>query len=171
MVILGAGGHAKVVIDILRLAGQVDIAGILSAGTSGKSGRLLGIPIVGDDDELPALSAAGVTHFVVGFSGIGPGPGRQAAHARALTAGLKPLTVIHPAAVVSPHADLGEGVQVFPGAVVNAGAKLDEGVIVNTGAIVEHDCEIGTFAHVASGARLSGVCGWTPGPSSERALR
>ena len=148
-VILGAGGHAKVLIDCILARDEAEIVAALDPDTSTWGKQVLGVPVAGGDDLLPEMAKQGVTHFVVAVGGI------QAVFERAAAAGLSPLTVVHPSAVVSRFAELGCGCQILPGAIVNAGARLGVNVIVNSGAIVEHDCIVGDHAHIATGARLA----------------
>lgn len=156
--LLGAGGHAGVLVDCLRLAHPGLRIEALDADPKRWGTDLLGVPVVGGDDRVGELVRAGASRFVVGVGGVGDNRPRRALYERALRLGLVPLEVRHPSAVVSEWARLGRGCQLLPGAVVNAMARLGEHVIVNSGAIVEHDCELGDHCHVASGARLaSGV--------------
>ncbi len=152
-VIIGGGGHARVLIDCIQLSGCAIIHGILER--EGRSGDVFGLPILGGDDRLPALSREGVTHFAVGVGGAGDNGPRQRLFELACAHGLTPLTVVHPTAIVSPLATIGAGGQLLPGAIVNAGARLDVNCLINSGAIVEHDCVVGDHVHIATGARLA----------------
>jgi UDP-perosamine 4-acetyltransferase len=153
---LGAGGHGKVVLEALLLAGEWEARGVLDPDPTLQGGRVAGVPVLGDDSLLPGLQADGVTGFFVGVGSVGDARLRQRLFAWALGLGLEPVTVVHPRAVVSPSARLGRGVCVLAGAVVNADAHLGDNVIVNTGALVEHDCLLADHAHVATGATLGG---------------
>jgi sugar O-acyltransferase (sialic acid O-acetyltransferase NeuD family) len=152
---LGAGGHAKVVIEILRSYESYELVGLLDPKPELRGKSVLGVPVLGDDGLLPALKGGGVGHFFVGLGGVGDTRPRRRLFELALRHGMKPVDAIHPQAIISPSAVLGEGVTIMPGAVVNAGARLGANVIVNTGAIVEHDCVIGDHVHIATGARLA----------------
>lgn len=157
-VLIGGGGHARVVIDSLQAAGETRTLGIVDADAARRGKTVLGVPILGDDSILPALAASGTKYFAVTVGSVGDANLRRALFERACALGLLPLGVRHPSAIISQHADVGSGTQLLPGAIVNAGARLGANVIVNSGAIVEHDCEIGDHAHVATGARIaSGV--------------
>jgi len=156
-VLMGAGGHARVLIDILRCSHQVTMVGALDADRRTWGSLVSGLEILGGDELLDSLLAQGTTHFVVALGAVGNNAPRSRLFERARALGLEPLNAIHPSAVVSPCAVLGAGVQIFPLAVVNAGAVLADNVIVNTGAIVEHDCSIGESVHLATGARLCGA--------------
>ena len=152
---LGAGGHAKVVIEILRCHEFYELIGLLDPNPELQGGRVVGVPVLGDDDLLPTLKRDGVRHFYLGLGsagGIGP---RRRLFERALQFEMKPVDAIHPQAIVSPSVDIGAGVTVMAGAVINACTRLGVNVIVNTGAIVEHDCMVGDHVHIATGARLA----------------
>jgi UDP-perosamine 4-acetyltransferase len=154
-VVLGGGGHAKVVIDALQECG-IPLRGILDPRTDLHGTVVMGVPVLGGDDLLASLKAEGSTSFVLGLGSVGRNPNRQSLFELGLQAGLSPQTVIHPAAVCSKFSSIGEGAVVFANAVINAGARIGINAIVNTGAIVEHDCSLGDHAHIASGARMSG---------------
>lgn len=150
-IILGGGGHARVVIDCLDSA-EGRLHGVLDQDARRWGTTLQGVPILGGDDLLPSLARQGVDRFVVGLGGTGDNRPRQKLFEFALACGLSPVAVIHRAAIVSRWAVTGAGAQLFPGSIVNAGAELGVNVIVNTGSIVEHDCRIADHVHVASGA-------------------
>ncbi len=154
IVLLGAGGHARVLLDAMRTAGDTLPECALDAAKHGTS--VDGVQIVGGDDMLPDLVKDGVTKFLLGMGGSGNATLRPRLWESATHAGLKPHSVIHPRAIVSPLAQLGEGAQVLAGAVINAGAIIGRGVIVNTAAVVEHDCVIGDFCHLAPRCCLGG---------------
>ncbi len=152
--ILGGGGHARVLIDGLQAQGGARLMGVLDPDTSLRGQEIYGVPVLGGDGLLASLRERGASHFLVGLGGAADNQPRARVFARGLAAGLIPLTFIHAHAYVSPRASLGAGCQVLPQAVVNAGAWLGANVIVNSGALVEHDCRLGDHVHVASGARL-----------------
>lgn len=154
-VILGGGGHARVLVDCLQVSGSVELYGVLDRERAYWGQTLLGVPILGGDELLADVVAKGVNCFAVGLGGIGDTRPRQRLFALGLSFRLEPLTVVHPTAICSRWAKVGPGSQLFPGSVVNAGAELGVNVIVNSGAIVEHDCVVGAHAHVATGARLT----------------
>lgn len=153
---LGAGGHARVVIEILRSCGGCDLAGLLDAAPELRGRSVLGVSVLGDDDLLPGLVADGVTHFFVGSGGVGDNAPRRRLFERGLGHRMEPLNVAHPSAAVSPSAQLGKGIVIMANAVVNCEARLGANVIVNTSAVVEHDCMVGDHVHLATGARLCG---------------
>lgn len=155
-VILGAGGHARVLIDCLLRDAAVRVHAVLDPDHALHGTTCLGVPVRGDDDCLDALIGEGVSHFVVGVGGVGDTGPRQRLFELGLSRRLQPLTVAHPTSECSEWAVIGPGSQLLVGSIVNAGAVLGANVIVNSGAIVEHDCRLGDHVHVATGATLSG---------------
>jgi sugar O-acyltransferase (sialic acid O-acetyltransferase NeuD family) len=155
-VLLGGGGHCRVLLDCLLDDPTVAVRGILDRDLALRGQDVFGVAFLGDDEQFAPLIAAGVTHFVVGLGSIGNHEPRARLFARGLEAGLAPLAVTHPGAVASRRIRAGRGVQRLAGSIVNAGAILGDNVLVNSGAIVEHDCILGDHVHVATGARLAG---------------
>lgn len=152
---LGAGGHAKGMIEILRATQKFNLVGLLDPKKELHGKEVLGVPVLGTDDLLPKVSEEGSTHFFIGLGGTGDNSPRKRLFKFALNHGLEPVDVIHPWAVVSPSAEIASGVVIMAGAVVNACAKIGQNVIVNTNAVVEHDCFIGDHVHVSTGANLA----------------
>ena len=153
---LGAGGHAKGIIEILQENPELTLAGMLDPDPSLRGESVLGVPVLGGDDLLGKLLAEGVTHAFIGVGSVGNANGRRKLYEKLLALGLEPAQVIHSKAILSPSARLGAGVTVMAGAIINAEAVIGDNVIVNTGAIIEHDCAIGAHSHIATGARLAG---------------
>ena len=149
--VYGAGGHGKVVADLLLAAGPERLSGFIDDGVPPGS-LVLGHPVHGPWAWLTSRAAHGPVAIVLG---IGDNEVR-ARIARAVAGIVEVLTVVHPRAIVAPSAALGWGAVIMAGAVVNPDARIGEGVIVNTGAVVEHDVVVGTYAHVSSRAALGG---------------
>ena len=137
---LGAGGHAKVVIEVLRLLGNYEIVGLLDPKSELWNTQVLGVPVLGDDDLLGQLYADGVRHSFIGLGSTDDTGPRIRLYQSACAAGFEIIAAVHPQSIVSPSAELGHGATVMATAVINAAATLGDNVIVNTGAIVEHDC-------------------------------
>jgi sugar O-acyltransferase (sialic acid O-acetyltransferase NeuD family) len=147
---LGAGTHAKSMLEAIRSAGVYEVVALVDDDPVLAGSELLGAAIGGSLDGHQAR------HAFLGVGGIGDtGPRRRAAE-RLLAAGFELPPILHATAALSPWATLGRGAQVLATAVVNADARLGEGVLVNTAAVVEHDCVIGDYAHLAPGATLGG---------------
>ena len=153
---IGAGRHAKVVVEILRLAGQYEIVGLLDAGPEIRGRDILGIPVLGDDKLLEDLYNQGIRNLFFGLGGHEHATTRRRLFARASRQGWHFVSAIHPRSIVSDCAEFGEGVTVMAAAVINPCARLGKDVTVNTGAIVEHDCVVEDHSHIAPAAQLAG---------------
>lgn len=148
--IVGAGGHAKVIIELARTAGWNPI-GLLDPAPVGST--VLGVPVVGDDSVAPQLFEEGHT---AAFVALGRNDLRRRIGLRLRGIGFRMPTLIHPSAFVSPSATLGDGIAVLPQAVVHSCAQVGDFAIINTAAVVEHDCIIGVGAHVAPRSVMGG---------------
>lgn len=157
LVLLGAGGHAKVLIDALEQSGAA-IVGIADADSARWGKQLLGRNIEGGDEWVLKQPAASI-HLVnaVGSVDRDSLERRQALFERFRRRGYRFAQVVHPAAVVSTRAVLGEGVQVLAGAIVQIDARIGANSLINTRAAVDHDCDVGMHVHIAPGAVLSGA--------------
>ena len=151
VVILGGGGHAKVVIDILEQAAEFAIAGFLSPAE--QPDEICGYRRLGSDGALDEVLRSGVASA---FVASGDNQRRMDSIALVRRHGFTLVNAISPAAMVSPRATLRAGIAVMPGAVINAGSLVEDGAIVNTNATVDHDCVVGAGAHVAPGTTLAG---------------
>jgi sugar O-acyltransferase (sialic acid O-acetyltransferase NeuD family) len=151
----GAGGHAKVVIEILRSMLTYEIVGLLDTRIE-RGANVLGVEVLGDDSMMAELKQRGVEHAFIGVGTVGDAQPRRELYEKVVSFGFQIVTAIHAAAIVSLTAQIGAGPTIMAGAIVNANAVLGDNVIVNTGAIVEHDCVIGDHTHIATGARLAG---------------
>jgi sugar O-acyltransferase (sialic acid O-acetyltransferase NeuD family) len=153
---LGAGGHARVLLEILTAEGRYEIIGLLDPNPELHGKSTDGVPVLGGDEMLAALTARGVLHAFMGIGSSSDTRPRQRIFEQAKAAGLQFVAILHPSAVLAPSAEIGEGCAILAGAVVGTGARLADNVIVNTRAVVDHDCRIESHAHIASGAVLAG---------------
>lgn len=148
IVVYGAGGHGKVVAEVVRALG-LELLGFVDdfqpVGT-----RLLGSAVLAPGAGLAGLGATQVA------LALGDNRKRAAQAERVIAAGLAVGTFVHPRAWVSPTASLGPGTVVMAGAVVNAEARVGAGVILNTGCVVEHECVVGDYAHLSPNSALGG---------------
>jgi sugar O-acyltransferase (sialic acid O-acetyltransferase NeuD family) len=149
VVIYGAGGHAKVVCDVLQCAGRV-VLGFIDDDLKRQGTTALGLPVLG-----PSTSLDPTQHAVA--LGIGDNAVRSKVYDACVARGLEVVTAIHPRAVVARSATLGAGTVVMALAVVNPDAMVGRGVIVNTAAVVEHDVVVGDFAHLSPNAAMGGA--------------
>lgn len=146
LIIIGAGGHGKVVADNAVKNGYTDIQFVDDRAT----GICMGFPIVGRCADLVRLDD-GATDFVIG---IGNNTVRQAL---ARKYDVNWVSLVHPSAQIGLQVSIGKGTVVMAGAVINACAAVGEHCIINTGAIVEHDNSIGDYAHISPGTALGGT--------------
>ncbi|MCQ2455358.1 MAG: acetyltransferase [Clostridia bacterium] len=138
VIIIGAGGHGNVVADIVKLNGD-NLVGFLDDKPADK---VLGA--VSDYEKYKDC------YFVIAI-------GNAEVREQISKNKCRYYTAIHPSAIISPSAEIGEGTVVMPNAVINADAKIGKHCIINTSAVVEHDNEIGDFAHISVGAKLGGT--------------
>jgi UDP-perosamine 4-acetyltransferase len=158
VLLVGAGGHARVCTEALRETGWCVVGAV---DRDGSGGDVLGAPVIGRDTEIGevvARAGAGAVCVAVGDNGA-----RRALTERVEAVGLRLATVLARSAVVSPSAVLAPGAQLLPGVVVNARARIGRGAIVNTNATVDHDCVVGDFSHVAPGSAIGGDVEIGPG--------
>lgn len=146
LIIIGAGGHGKVIADNAVKNGYTDIQFV----DDHASGSCMGFPIVGCSADLVSLDD-GATDFVIG---IGNNAVRKAV---AQKYDVNWVSLIHPSAQIGLHVSIGRGTVVMAGAVINACATVGEHCIINTCAIVEHDNVIGDYVHISPNAALGGT--------------
>lgn len=154
LIIIGAGGHGKVVADIAAKIGYTDIC----FADDHAKGQCLGFPILGGTAHLEAWND-GATDFVIGI-------GNNAVRKKiAEEYDINWVRLVHPSAQIGLQASIGRGTVVMAGAVINACAGVGEHCIINTRAVVEHDDRIGNYVHLSPGVTLSGTvtvgeCTW-----------
>lgn len=158
LVLLGAGGHAKVVLSLLRAIGR-EVVGVCDPGLAAAGIEdWRGLPVLGGDEALERFSPT--THELA--NGIGQvAPGSNTPRARLFDAlcarGFRFPALVHPAATVDATVSLAEGAQVMAGAVLQPDSRIGTNTIVNTCASLDHDCDIGAHVHIAPGAVLCGT--------------
>ena len=154
VVLLGAGGHASVLCDLLQRLGN-EIIAVVAPTSPNESEVFASVKRLNQDDDVFKYD----TDSVVLVNGVGSLPGnslRIKLYEKFKARGYQFMNVIAPSADVSPYSKMAEGVQIMPGAVVQTGTYLANNVIINTRASVDHDCIIGPHSHVAPGVTLSG---------------
>lgn len=153
-IILGAGGHAKVLLDMLRLSDR-SVLGVTSRDAAGQGQRFCDLPVLGGDAVLADYSPDRV-ELVNGVGFAREAAWRADVFKRGQTAGFRFVTLVHPGATVAAGVELGEGAQIMAGAVLQPGTVVGANAIINTRASVDHDCRIGPHTHVGPGAVLCG---------------
>lgn len=150
VVVYGAGGHARVVADVVACLGYHVIGwvdDVMAAGTVRHGLTVLG----------PASWLQGREKEVSVALGIGANHIRKETFENCARFGVACPAFVHPRATVAANARLSDGCVVMAGAIINPGAEVEIGAIINTGAIVEHDCRVGAFAHISPHATLTGA--------------
>jgi UDP-perosamine 4-acetyltransferase len=153
VVIIGAGGHGRVVLDILRAAGTHRPIGFLDADPLLAGTQVGDLPVLGPINLLPRLRQQKLKAAIVA---IGDNRPRLGYAQNLIEHGFELLNAVHPSACIAPTASLGRNVVVAAGAILSTDVRIDDSVIINTGAIIDHECHIEQGVHVCPGAALAG---------------
>jgi acetyltransferase EpsM len=162
IVVYGAGGHGKSLVDLLRTLGTYRLVGFVDDGLHG-SETVLGLPVLGNRDVLPGLADQGVRLAVNAVGGIGNIQARLEVFDVLAQTGFVCPPLVHPTGFLEPTATLAAGAQILPHAYVGTDARVGFGVIVNTGVIISHDCVLAQGANISPGAVLAGGVEVGPG--------
>ncbi len=155
LIILGAGGHAKVLLSLAQAAGHT-VRGICDPGLAAKAVvEWRGIPVLGGDDVLDEINPENVS-LVNGIGQLVGNDGRRHLFDRLRMKGFSFPQLVHPTAWVASTAQLREGAQIMAGVIIQPDCYIGENSIINTRASIDHDCRIGAHVHVAPGATLCG---------------
>lgn len=155
LVMIGAGGHAAVLAEILLERNRQLIA-VVSPDLIKENSPLFGVTQISSDEELLTIYSPQDVELVNGVGSIPRNNIRSKLSTFFTEKGYTFARVISPKAILSNFLTLEEGVQVMPGAVIQVNTVVGKNSIINTGAIVEHDCTIGANNHIAPGVTLSG---------------
>ena len=147
--IIGAGGHAKVIADMILRQGM-QVLGFLDDNPLLIGQEIFNLPVLGKIDTWKSYKPNGLV------IGIGDNAIRRKIVQNLESSNPPWRTVIHPNAVIATAVQLGEGSVVMAGAIINVDTIVGKHSIINTGATVDHDCRIGDFVHIAPGANLAG---------------
>jgi len=154
VVLVGAGGHGRVLLDLL-LALRRTVLGVVDPDPTVTDRLPGGVVRLGGDEVFESLDRSGVL-LANGIGSVGRVDRRRTMFRKLTDSGFRFATLVHPSAVVATDVELGEGTQVMAGSIVQTGARIGSNVIVNTRASVDHDCRIGDHCHLAPGVVLSG---------------
>lgn len=154
VIIVGAGGHARVLIDVLKKC-SVDIIGIADRDNSTKGTTLDGVKVIGDDQAISTYSKD--NHLLVNGVGSISLPHRRIKIFKQFKdLGYEFATVVHPSSVIASEVIIEEGVQIMAGSIVQPGCKIGQNSILNTRSSLDHDCVVGANVHIAPGVTISG---------------
>lgn len=150
IVVVGAGGHGKVVADAARAGGAFEIAAFVDElGLQRDGDQFLGARLLAGEDALARAKGLGIGYAIAAF---GDCKARLGCCERLIAHGFEIVSVVHPRAIVSSDVSIGAGTFIAAGAAVGAAARLGETVLINTSAVVEHDCFLDDAVHVEPGA-------------------
>jgi len=152
-IIVGAGGHSRVIARLLESAPGLEVAGVADQA-DGNIGEMIGkYPVITTFDHLSEWFEKGVTNAALA---VGDNNKRADMFYKLKDMGFHILTLIHPTAHVDADVQIGEGVVVCAGAILCTQVKVGDNVLINTGAIIDHECNIASHAHIGPGSRLAG---------------
>lgn len=154
VIVLGGGGHAKVLIDALKYH-SADIIGIVDNDSEMAGNTLLGIPVIGTEDILIKYPPDKVS-LVNALGSVRQTEVRKNIFEKFKEMGYMFASVVHHSCVIADDIELGEGVQIMAGAIIQPGCSIGYNAIINTHSSIDHDCEIGDHVHIAPGVTLSG---------------
>lgn len=153
IIIIGGGGHAKVLISIIKKLKEYEIIGYTDFTDYGD---ISGVKYLGNDELLSEFYRKGITNAALGIGQVKLTNKRVNVTNNIKSIGFDFPVIISPNAIINEQVNIGEGTQILDGAIINSGSKIGKQSIINTNAIIEHDCEVGDYCHVATGAILSG---------------
>lgn len=155
ILILGHGGHAISLVDIVEREKLYNVAGYIVNDTE-VAEEGWDYPIIGRDEDLENLYRQGITNAAIGIGYLGKGDLRERLYYTLKKIGFKIPVICDPSAIVSEHVMIQEGCFIGKGAIINSGAIIGKGCIINSGAIVEHNCYVNDFSHISVGSVLCG---------------
>ena len=155
IVLIGGGGHCKVIISILKKLDNFEIAGIVD---DYKVETLIsGIKIIGTDDDLKDIYQSGIHDALITVGSTKDNTKRYKLFNVAREIGYNFPVIISPEAIVDESVKIDEGTVIMPGSIINIDSFIGKNCIINTGTIIEHDCKIGDYCHIAPGVHVSGA--------------
>jgi sugar O-acyltransferase (sialic acid O-acetyltransferase NeuD family) len=156
MIIAGAGGHARVVTDLISDLGGFDVVGYTESDAARVGTAVNGFSILGGDEALSSLRQQGVEYAANAVGSISTTSSRRLVFERLISSGFVCPLLIHPTAWLGPAVHAGRAVQIMPCAMIQGRAHIGDNVVVNTGALVEHDCWVEDHAYISPCVRLGG---------------
>lgn len=155
IIIIGGGGHAKVLIDLIKTIKNFKIVGIVDPKIK-KGKSINGVKVLGDDKILISLKRKGIKCLALGIGSEGNNHKRYKIWKNLKKKGFSFPVLIHKDSFTSKNIKVGQGSQIFNKSVVNAGSKIGEISVINTSTIIEHDCKIGNNVFTGTRATLCG---------------
>lgn len=154
ILLIGAGGFAKVIVDTIEAAGIYEIAGFVDNERMNEEYR--SYKVIGSDCDLDSFYRQGISNAVIAIGFLGCADTRRNIFKKLKEIGFSMPPVIDPTAVIASDVMIGEGTYIGKHAVVNAEAKIGKMCIINTSSVIEHECSVEDFSHVSVGAVACG---------------
>ncbi len=154
--IIGAGNHARVLLDCLRANNKITIVGIFDADPALFGKKVNELFVIENEDHIFKHHPIQAIQLINGIGSVGLPLIRKKVFNKFKNAGYYFLDIIHPTAYIAEHVVIGEGSQIMAGCVVQPGCRINNNVIINTRAAVDHDCYIGDHVHIAPGVTCCG---------------
>lgn len=154
IIVIGAGGHAKVCIDLIKSSTNFRIKHVI--GLQKESGKkILGIKIIGNKKDFKELLKTS-RHAIIAFGQIKSYKKRKEYFIKLKKYGFKIPKIISKNAILSKYSTVDEGTVVMNGSVINANVNIGKNCIINSRSLIEHDCKIGDNVHISTGAIING---------------
>lgn len=153
---VGGGGHAKAIIEIITMKKEHHIVGITDNDPDKMQQSITEVPIIGNDGILQTYFQKGIKRAFITLGNVADTRARIRLYNMLKEIGFELINVIHPSAIISDSLIMGTGNALMAGCIINAHTSLGNNCIINTGAIVEHDCIIENHVHISTGAKIAG---------------
>ncbi len=151
LILVGSGGHSRVVIEAAALSG-FNILGIIDINFKEVKENILGNEVLGNFQELKKYNFKDCKTII----SIGDNELRSKYYNETKKLGFPLATIVHPNSNISSHAILGEGVFVGAGSIINTRTSIGNNTLINTGVIIDHECRIEEHCHIAPGVKIAG---------------
>ncbi len=154
MIVIGAGGHARVLLDLLNVA-QKKVLGVTDMKPDQVDRSKLKVPLLGTDEVIFKHKPDEIM-LVNGIGTVEVDPRRANIFKQFKEKSYRFATLIHPSAIIAGDVQIEEGAQIMAGVIIQTGSRIGQNAIINTRVSIDHDCIIGDHAHLAPGVVLSG---------------
>lgn len=156
VILVGGGGHAKAIIEIITMKKKYHIVGITDNNPDKMVKSISKVPIIGNDGILQTYFQKGIKRAFISLGNAGDTRARINLYYMLKEIGFELINVIHPSAIISESLIMGTGNALMAGSIINAYTSFGNNCIINTGSIIEHDCIIENHVHISTGAKLAG---------------
>lgn len=157
ILIIGSGGHAKVIIDIVEKEGSYNIVGLLNKQANGNE-KILGYDLLGKEEDLPKFAKIHAIQGIIIAVGDNYTRAKVVSRTKETCPELSFFSAIHPKATIAPDVSIGQGTVIMAGVSVNVTSSIGEFCILNTNSSLDHDSQMGNFSSLAPGVTVGGEC-------------